>query len=93
MRVDSVQGVFGRSGTPRRSPDVVSQHTMTSPPSSDESIQTSERFATALERIVREAHRNGVDVEGGWECSIQDADIEYDVVVTRIGRRAETAEE
>ncbi|MUV58939.1 hypothetical protein [Halogeometricum sp. CBA1124] len=66
---------------------------MTSPPSSDDSIRTSERFGITLERIVREAHRNGVDVEGGWECSIQDADTEYDVVVTRIGRRAETEEE
>ncbi|SFR37602.1 hypothetical protein SAMN04488124_0921 [Halogeometricum limi] len=59
---------------------------LSSLPTSDESVDTAERFTTALERLLNEATKHDVDVEGGWACRVSNPGTEYDVLVTRVER-------
>lgn len=36
--------------------------------STDEEPQSTDSFNEALRELLRSAHDNGVNVEGGWEC-------------------------
>ncbi|MFT4949833.1 MAG: hypothetical protein ACI9CA_001975, partial [Natronomonas sp.] len=42
---------------------------------------------SALEGLLRRADANGVDVEGGWDCTDDSRHPNWDVVVTAVERR------
>lgn len=51
----------------------------------DQGPQTETEFSDSLQRLVRSAQRNGVDVEGGWalqdDPDLSDVDIHVTAVV------------
>jgi len=40
-----------------------------------------------LQTLIREAHGNGVDVVGGWECRNGSEHPDWDVVVTEVTKK------
>lgn len=53
-------------------------------------IQTEADFERTLVDAVREALENGVEVEGGWDCSV-DGSTEFGVEIFRVERDSEDA--
>lgn len=52
---------------------------------SDETSPTSEdSLHDELQSLLRRAHANGVDVEGGWECRNGAEHPDWDVIVTEV---------
>ncbi len=53
--------------------------------SSDESSLASKAELKAeIRALLREAHKNGIDVEGGFECRNGDEHPDWDVIVTEV---------
>lgn len=51
----------------------------------DESPVTSEEeLQDKLQSLLRRAHENGVDVEGGWDCRNGTEHPDWDIVVTEV---------
>jgi hypothetical protein len=45
---------------------------------------TREDLDEAMRALLRQAHDNGVDVKGGWECRNGDEYPDWDVVITEV---------
>jgi hypothetical protein len=43
-------------------------------------------FREELQTLLRSAHEEGVDVEGGWECRNGEGRPDWDVVVTEVAK-------
>lgn len=54
-------------------------------------LATEAAFHEKLQELVRRAHDNDVDVEGGWACRNGDGHPDWDVVVTEV-EKAERSE-
>lgn len=55
------------------------------PTEDDAEIDTIDAFRRELGRVLEEAHRNGVDVEGGWDVTTEAADApNWDVELWRV---------
>lgn len=54
-------------------------------------LATEDAFHEELQELVRRAHANDVDVEGGWACRNGDGHPDWDVVVTEV-EKAEASE-
>lgn len=48
------------------------------------SLTSEEALNAEMKALLRRAHANGVDVEGGWECRNGDGHPDWDVVVTEV---------
>ena len=48
------------------------------------SVESPAAFETALEGLLHRAFEADIDLEGAWECSIEDGP-NLDIVVSRIG--------
>jgi hypothetical protein len=48
---------------------------------------TGEELNADLKRLFRQAHDNGVDVRGGWECRNGRGAPDWDLVVTEVEKR------
>lgn len=46
-------------------------------------------FRDALSRLVHNAHENGVDVRGGWECESETGDPDWDTIITAVSERTD----
>ncbi|WP_424016765.1 hypothetical protein ACOZ4N_12840 [Halorientalis pallida] len=46
-------------------------------------------FETLLTELLRTAHQNGIEVEGGWDVDGEDGHPDWDVVVTVVERTAD----
>ena len=58
---------------------------------SDETTPTSEAELRAeLGVLLRRAHANGIDVEGGWECRNGVEHPDWDVIVTEVRKPEES---
>lgn len=51
---------------------------------SDETPVTPADLQTELRSLLRQAHANGVDVRGGWDCLNGELYPDWDVVVTEV---------
>ena len=59
--------------------------------SSEESPITSKAELNAeLKVLLRRAHENGIDVEGGFECRNGDEHPDWDVIVTEVTKNGRT---
>lgn len=45
---------------------------------------TQEALDEALQTLLQQAHENGIDVQGGWECRNGDSYPDWDVVITEV---------
>lgn len=43
-----------------------------------------------LKALLRRAHLNGIDVEGGWECRNGTEHPDWDVIVTEVEKNGES---
>jgi len=46
-------------------------------------------FETLLSELLRTAHENGIEIEGGWDVDGDDGHPDWDVVVTVVERAAD----
>ena len=53
-----------------------------------QSPATEGQLHEALQTLVREAHANGVDVAGGWECRNGAEYPDFDVLITEVTKNA-----
>lgn len=53
---------------------------------------TATEFQERLERVVRSAVRNGVPVEGGWDCEGSAGEPAWDVHITSVSARHDGGE-
>ncbi|SIR61659.1 hypothetical protein [Natronorubrum thiooxidans] len=57
----------------------------------EESALSSEAELNAeLKALLRRAHSNGIDVEGGWECRNGTEHPDWDVIVTEVEKNGES---
>jgi hypothetical protein len=52
---------------------------------------TSEAFSAELKALLRRAHADGLDVEGGWNCRNGEEYPDWDVVVTEVRKNGDSA--
>lgn len=52
---------------------------------------TSDAFNAELKALLRRAHDEGVDVEGGWNCRNGETYPDWDVVVTEVRKNGDSA--
>lgn len=50
----------------------------------DGEITSATAFEETLAHMIRSAHRNGVDVEGGWVCRNGDTTPDYEAVIVEL---------
>ena len=55
----------------------------------DLSVPDAMSFERLLSKLLRLAHENGIDVEGGWDVNGEDGHPDWDVVVTVVERPAD----
>lgn len=51
---------------------------------SDGEIASATAFEEVLAHMIRSAHRNGVDIEGGWICRNDDGIPDYETVIVEL---------
>ncbi|WP_431358905.1 hypothetical protein [Halovenus amylolytica] len=49
-----------------------------------EAPTSADELHTDLQALIRQAHSNGVDVQGGWECRNGTEYPDWDIVVTEV---------
>ena len=54
-------------------------------------VASEEELHAELQSLLRRAHENGVDVEGGWDCRNGAEHPDWDVLVTEV-QKAEQSE-
>ncbi|OYR47791.1 MULTISPECIES: hypothetical protein [unclassified Halorubrum] len=60
--------------------------------SPDDDAPTAEaEFRDELQTLLREAHDEGIDVEGGWDCRNGPGHPDWDVVVSKV-QKSEASE-
>lgn len=57
-----------------------------------EAPTSADELHTGLQALIRQAHSNGVDVQGGWECRNGTAHPDWDVVVTEVSKPDDAAQ-
>ncbi|USZ71902.1 hypothetical protein [Natronosalvus halobius] len=58
--------------------------------SDEASLATRAKLNAELQSLLRRAHGNGVDVEGGWECRNGPEHPDWDVIVTEVRKNDES---
>ncbi|SEN50492.1 hypothetical protein SAMN05216388_1003275 [Halorientalis persicus] len=53
------------------------------------SVPDAASFERLLTKLIRLAHENGIDIEGGWDVDGDDGHPDWDVVVTVVDRAAD----
>lgn len=51
---------------------------------------TGAELRAGLRALVRQAHDNGINVRGGWDCRNGTGDPDWDIVVTEVEKLGET---
>lgn len=52
----------------------------------DNTITTAEEFNTALIELVHRAHKQGINIEGGWECQTPVESPNWDIVILELAK-------
>ncbi|MFC7213004.1 hypothetical protein ACFQO4_02770 [Saliphagus sp. GCM10025334] len=58
--------------------------------SEEASLATRAELNAEMQSLLRQAHGNGVDVEGGWECRNGPEQPDWDVIVTEVRKNDES---
>lgn len=52
---------------------------------------TETEFVAALQSLLLDAHENGVDIEGGWDCRNGDGHPDWDILITEVQKKSTSA--
>lgn len=52
----------------------------------------SQELNEELKSLLRRAHENGIDIDGGWECRNGSIDPDWDVIITEVTKPEQTEE-
>ncbi|WP_232686705.1 hypothetical protein [Halobacterium zhouii] len=55
----------------------------------ESTMTTSTELHAELKSLLRRAHTNGIDVEGGWACRNDAEHPDWDIVVTEVQKQDE----
>ncbi|MEF8786170.1 MAG: hypothetical protein V5A45_09575 [Haloarculaceae archaeon] len=47
-------------------------------------VTSEKELLTELQSLLRQAHENGIDVEGGWDCRNGAEHPDWDVMITEV---------